>query len=317
MKAIPAALIFALAFAGCLSQLQGEGDPAHRTAACSLLGHPDQVPLEAPAEAGPGHRQVDVTVLGADSQPAGHMAVVAWWQPTRGDVHVLQLMSDEAGKAVLHVPDDEAVDLMAGRVEWTHEAHLDAGAESAALTLTPASLLGVIAGEWTEALAEGVSGAVWQPNDLPWADAGHMDRLEGLDLTLLWDNGPQGGADFGIGVGPNGGSGFHYTNRQYQTTVGPQSEERTLGAADFEQLGWDNTTLPQAGPSISTGGFAVASIPYTLMWEATFATDPALPDRCLSLGDTGAVDDTDSRSEAPGSATVSATFGPRRAGRVD
>jgi hypothetical protein len=241
---------------------------------------------------------------------------VAWWQPNRDEVRVLRLMSSEAGQVVLHVPAEEAIELAAGRVEWTHEAHLDAGAAPAALTLAPASLMGTIEGEWGSPLAEGVSGPVWQPNDLPWADAGHLDRLERLDLTLTWTNGPQGGADFGIAVGPNGGSGFHYTNSEYQASVGEQSERRTLEAADFDQLGWENTTQPQTGPSISTGGFAVTAIPYSLAWEATFAADPGLADFCLGLGDRGTTDVTDSRGETasfPGTGTV----GPARAHRVD
>ncbi len=314
------AVSLALAFAGCLSQLRGEDTPADGdggSSACDLLGNPGQIPTDAPSEAGPGPREVDVTVLGGDSQPAANVAVVAYWQHTRESVHAVRLVSGESGKAILRVPADEAIELVAGRVEWTHEAHLDAGERPASLILTPASVLGLVEANWTAPVAQGVNGAVWQPADLPWADAGHMDRLERLDLTLLWTNGPEGGADFGIAVGPNGASGFHYTNSEYQATVGAQSETRILEAGDFADLGWGNTTRPQAGPSISTGGFALSPIAYTLVWEATFETDPDLRDRCQVLGDADAIDVTASRGESSGSMTGGVTTGPARPDRVD
>lgn len=321
---VPVAVVVACAaafsFAGCLAQLQDEDaavDGPDGAPACDLLGNPGQVPSDAPSEAGPGQRQVDVTVLGGDGQPASGMAVVAYWRQTREAVHAVRLLSDASGKAALRVPAGEGIELMAGRIEWTHEAHLDAGEQPASLVLTPASVLGLVEANWTAPLAQGVSGAVWQPADLPWADAGHMDRLERLRLVLSWSNGPGGGADFGIAVGPNGESGFHYTNSEYQATVGEQSEERVLESGDFVDLGWGNTTRPQAGPSISTGGFAVDPIGYTLVWEATFEADPGLRDRCEALGEAEAVDVTASRGESAGSMTGAVTVGPGRADRVD
>ncbi|MHB1261976.1 MAG: hypothetical protein ACYC2H_09710 [Thermoplasmatota archaeon] len=310
----------ALSFAGCLAQLQDtdpSADGVGGNPPCDLLGNPGQIPTDAPSEAGPGQRPVDVTVLGGDGQPAAHMAVVAYWQQTRESVHAVRLVSDAAGKATLRVPAGEDLELMAGRIEWTHEAHLDAGDRPASLILTPASVLGLVEANWTTPLAQGVSGAAWQPTDLPWADAGHMDRLERLRLVLAWTNGPQGGADFGIAVGPNGESGFHYTNSEYQATVGEQSEERILEPGDFADLGWGNTTRPQAGPSISTGGFAVDPIAYTLAWEATFEADPGLRDRCENVGDVDAVDVTASRGESGGSMTGAVTIGPSRTNRLD
>lgn len=312
---LPLALALALAMplSGCLAEL--EGAERRGTPACDLVGHPGQVPLDAPAEGGSGERQIQVTVLGGDGQPAANVAVAAWWQATREELQVLRVATGQAGQVVLRVPPDEAVDLVAGHVEWTHEAHLEAGEAPATVVLTPASLIGVVHGNWTEPVAQGVGGAVWQPNDLPWADAGHMARLQRLHLELLWTNGPQGGADFGIAVGPNAGSGFHYVNGEYQATVGVHLEERTLEGEDFAAFGWDGGTRPQAGPSISTGGFALTPIPYALTWEATFEADPDLPDRCLSLGDIDAVDVTDSRRES--TAIPSGSVGPGRQDDAD
>jgi hypothetical protein len=307
---VPLALAFLLTvlLSGCLAELQGTEE--HGTPACDLVWHPGQVPLDAPPEGGSGERQVQVTVLGGDGQPAANMAVAAWWQATREELHVLRVATGPDGQVVLRVPPGESVDLVAGHVEWTHEAHLDAGNEPATLILTPASLIGVVDGNWTEPITPGVGGAVWQPSDLPWADSGHMARLERLRVDLLWTNGPDGGADFGIAVGPSSGSGFHYVNREYQATAGVHTEERTLEGEDFAALGWDGDTLPQAGPSVSTGGFTLTAIPYTLTWEATFLADPDLADRCLSLGDADAVDVTDSRRES--APMPSGSVGPGR-----
>jgi hypothetical protein len=311
MKAVGIATALAVALlSGCLAEMQE--DARRATSACDLLGDPGQTPRAAPAEGGPGPRRLAVT-LPEDGAGSG-VAVVAWWQAGPDAVQVVRLRTSESRMATFLVPADAPIGLLAGGSEWTSEGRVAAGAAPATLLLGSGLEVGSIEGAWGMPAAQGLSGASWQPEDLPFGDGDRMERLERLDLLLSWTNGPQGGADFGIAVGPNGGSGFHYTNREYQTSLGPQTESRVLEAADLGQLGWDASTRPQAGPSVSTGGFAVAPIAYTLDWTATFAADPELADRCLDLGDADAADVTSGSQATSGSAaSLARPAGPRRA----
>lgn len=309
-----ATALAAVLASGCLAEIQ---DDARRdTAACDLIGDPRQTPASAPAQGGPGARRITVTLPDDGSAAGDRVAVVAWWRATSGEVEVVRLRTAGSPTVTFAVPADIPVALLTGRSVWTNEGHVGPGSSDATVLLTSGLDTGSLEGDWGALVAEGVSGASWQPNDLPWAEGGRLGRLERAELTLTWTNGPQGGADFGIAVGPNGESGFHYTNREYQTSVGGHTESRVLEAADLAQLGWDDATRPQAGPSVSTGGFAVSPIPYTLAWKATFAVDPALADRCLDLGSAVAVDAT-SGSEAPAAGSMIFVAGPAASRRTD
>jgi hypothetical protein len=133
--------------------------------------------------------------------------------------------------------------------------------------------VGAMQSRWTRPATVGAQRSEWQPAPLPWADAGHLDRLESVTLTLEWANAPQSAADFGIALG-RGGS-FRYWNQEYQTSLGPQSEALALDRAALEELGWTSGDRLDAGPSVSTGAYAATPIAYELSWKATFLQPPA------------------------------------------
>lgn len=287
------AFVCAMALAGCLAQREDDtGAGLPRTTACSLLASPDKVPDGAPAQGGNGSRPLAITIEGLD----GPIAVAVWWFASLQEIHVVRLRGPAEDGFVANVPDDHGVYLLAGQGSWTLEGRVAAGTQDA-ITLTDGGSTGSLAGVWSEAATTGLGGpsglgATWLPSDMPWADAEHMDRFERLELTLAWTNAPTGGADFGIAVGPTVDGGFHYVNGAYQANLGPQVERRTVLATEAASLGWDNTTLPRAGPSISTGGFAAQGIPYELSWVAAFRPDPDLPQTCIRLGDVDTADVT-------------------------
>ena len=289
---IPAILanVLALALAGCLVPDEDDDGPMSAPA-CSLFGGPDDVAADAADTAGPGPRTVRIANV-----PFGN-AIAVWW--AEGDaLAVLHLRSREASggggvsiePSMAMVPANVAVRIVAGEDRWTQDGFVAAGTEEALVDLAQAEIHGSSPGTWTEAASFGPAGASWRPTPLHWADGETMARLATLHLELTWSNGPGGGADFGIAVGPDTNGGFSYTNSAYQTTLGEQRETRDLGVADFAQLGWTNATRPQAGPSISTGAFASTGIPYELSWAATFFPDPDLARVCTTLGDAQAFD---------------------------
>lgn len=299
MNAVRTGILFALttvvALSGCLQQRDdGEGMSAP---ACDLLGGPGDVPADAPRSAGPGPRTITI----ANVPPRDAIAV--WWHEA-DQIVVLHLRSDEGlddgpisvMPSVAKVPAGVAVRIVAGDDAWTLEGFVAAGTEDALADLARPEVLGSLAGTWDEPVsmgfASGPAATSWQPNDLPWADQERIQRLDELVLTLTWDNGPAGGADFGIAIGPTGSDEFSWRNAPdaaSQASAGPQSEERTVTAAELAQLGWSNVTGLRAGPSVSTGAFATTGIDYDLAWRATFAPDPDLPRVCATLGDVDAV----------------------------
>lgn len=288
IAAVAVALFIPLS--GCLVP---DDDGPLSAPACNLLGGPDDVPANAPDTAGPGPRTIRIVNV-----PFGD-AIAAWWVDGE-ELAVVHLRSRESGgsgpvsiePAVALVPAHVAVRIVAGAHEWTRDGFVTAGTDEALVDLAQPGLSGTASGTWTEAASFGPAGASWRPTMLHWADDETMARLATLHLELTWSNGPGGGADFGIAVGPDADGGFSYTNGEYQASPGAQRETRELGPADFAQLGWTNRTRPQAGPSISTGAFATTGIPYELSWQATFAPDPDLARVCTTLGDAQAFDAT-------------------------
>lgn len=277
------------AFAGCLVP-DDEVRPLSAPA-CTLLGGPGDVARTAAQEAGSGPRKLTLANV-----PPGD-AIAAWWMEGER-LAVLHLRSAEGldggpisvHPAVAMVPQDVAVRIVAGDKAWTMDGFVEPGTGDVLVDLSTPEVQGRTQGTWDDPASFGPSGASWMPATFAWADDGTMARLESLHLQLAWSNGPGGGADFGIAVGPNGNGGFSYVNADYQATPGAQRETRDLGPADFLQLGWSNGTRPQAGPSVSTGAFATTGIAYEMAWEATFAPDPDLASVCTTLGDAQAYD---------------------------
>lgn len=275
MKGVAVLLIVLLA--GCLSTR--DGDPGTSSgAACSLLWHPGQVQAQT-AQAGNGSRPIIIEGL------APHEPLAAWWFTAPDAIAVLHARRGDTGAVQLNVPPQVAVSIVAGsHDDWDKQAHVPAASDEVLLTLSGTRVMASITGTWSAAVSlGGPAGSTWQPHAVAFAGLG-VDRLQELTLDLTWSNGIDGGADFGIAVGPTPGAQFHYTNSQYQATPGPQRETRVLQVDELEGFAWTNETVIQVGPSISTGGFS-RNLPYTLDVTAEFLPDPDLPRTCMMLGD--------------------------------
>lgn len=273
MKGVVLALVVLLA--GCLSSR--DGDPAASDGdACSILWHPGQVHAES-AHAGNGSRRIDVHGLGP------HEPLASWWFTAPDAIAVLHARRGDTGPVQLDVPPNVAVSIVAGsHDDWDKEAHVPAAGEDVTLTMAGTSMTATLTGTWSAmASIGGPAGAAWQPHSFTGVEVG---RLQELRLRLTWSNGVDGGADFGIAVGPTPDAEFHYTNTQYQATPGPQSELRIVPFDELQAFGWTNKTLIQVGPSISTGGFS-RGLPYALDVTAEFLPDPDLARTCMQLGD--------------------------------
>jgi hypothetical protein len=298
LNAVRAGILLAVACAaalsGCLQQREDEGLSAP---ACDLLGGPDDVPADARGTAGTGPRTVTI----ANVPPRDAIAV--WWQEA-DHVVVLHLRSHEGVDggpisvmpSVAKAPAGVAVRIVAGDDAWTLEGFVAAGTQDVLVDLERPEIVGSLSGTWDEPVsmgfASGPAATSWQPNDLPWADQERIQRLDEVVLTLAWENGAAGGADFGIAIAPTGSDEFSWRNAPdaaSQASAGPQGEERVVTAAELAALGWSNVTGLRAGPSVSTGAFATTGIAYDLGWRARFAPDPDLPHVCATLGDVDAV----------------------------
>lgn len=284
-----APFLVALLLAGCLEQ-RSDDDPAG-AAGCSAFLAPEDVGVNAPSEGGPGPRLLGLTLGG------GGQSFTAWWPgEANGTVDVVRLRSPAGSPQVrLHAPADRDVHLLAASDadrDWAVALTVQRGSGALDLALTD-PVAGSVAGTWgtPAAIGFGPQGPTWQPQAL--VGLGDGVRLVSLDLELAWDNGPAGGADFGIAVA-SGPSSFQYQNGAYQATPGPQNEARHLGADDLAGFGWGNGTAALAGPSMSTGGFATTGIAYTLAWSADLADpDGTEGDVCARLGPVRIVDATE------------------------
>lgn len=274
MKGIALALTVLLA--GCLSARDQDPDTGAGQA-CSILWHPGQVKAVA-AQAGNGSRRLEVDGLDA------HEPLAAWWFTAPDKISVLHARRGDTGVVQLNVAPNVAVSLRAGsHGEWDKEARVPAAGGDVALTLSGSSLTATLGGTWSDLVSVGgPAGTVWQPHAFDFTGIG-IERLQELTLRLTWSNGVEGGADFGIAVGPTPDAEFHYTNSQYQATPGPQSEVRSVRLDELQGFGWTNETLVQMGPSISTGAIS-RSLPYVLEVTAEFLPDPDLPRTCMDLG---------------------------------
>lgn len=273
----PVGLVLVLLVAGCLSA-RDDAVPAGTGAACSILWHPGQVHAEA-AQAGNGSRRIDVHGL------APHEPLAAWWFTAPEAISVLHARRGDTGAVQLNVPPNVAVAIVAGsHGDWDKEAHVPAAGEDLALTLAGSSVVTTLAGTWSDlATLGGPAGTAWQPHAVAFTGIG-VERLQELELSLTWSNGVDGGADFGVAVGPTPDADFHYTNSQYQVAPGPHHEGRSISFEELQGFGWTNETLIQVGPSISTGALS-RSLPYTLDVTAKFLPNPDLPRTCMKLGD--------------------------------
>ncbi len=297
MRALAAVAVAAVLAAGCLASR--DDDPAAE-GGCTARLHPEQVPTAAPQAGGLGPRTITVLL------DVAHDPVTAWWPGANGTVEVVRVRTGDGFHATIQAPAGKAIGLLGGLATpatgqntWDAEGFVAPGGDDVEVTLGK-TLVGSLTGSWTQpataGFAAGPAAPSWQPQDLPWADQDRIQRLEQLVLTLHWDNGPEGGADFGIAIGPAGSTEFHWVNAPNaanQASPGAQSEQRVIAAADLADLGWSNVTGLRAGPSVSTGAFATTGIAYTLDWDASFMPGSDLGNLCRVLGDVRAIDVTD------------------------
>lgn len=286
MKRLGVALVLLLA--GCL-------DPdAAPAAQCTAHLTASDVPDDALQEGGRGPRLLTIEL------PVAHAALIAWWAgQENGTVEFVALRTLDASDGTLkvHAPADRDVGLLAKDVpaanagnQWAYALDLPAAPDPVTIDLTD-QLRGTIAGTWSMPVSFGAGpqGPAWQPAPIDVL-AANAARIEALSLGLSWDNGPGGGADFGIAVA-TGDQAFHYENRAYQASPGPQQETLTLTGEQLAGYGWGNGTPAKVGPSVSTGAFATTGLAYTLEWSATLKPgDGSQGDVCGVLGPVREVD---------------------------
>ena len=273
--------LLALAASGCLRQAADEASVPAMT--CDGPLRPQQVPASAPTAGGDGPRAVHAFVADAEGTPLAGQPFTAWW--LAGDaVHVAHLRTGDDGYATVGVPSGVAVTLLSGATAWSHDAAVAAGSDPIDLAMVGPAVQGARDGVWSSPATIGTPEPAWQDATFPWADAAHLARLESLRLTLTWENGAGGGADFGIAVGAPDGA-FRYWNQQPQTNPGDASEELIVDRAVLEQEGWTSAATLAGGPSVSTGAFATTGIAYTLSWDVRFLQDPDVGDLCAAVGD--------------------------------
>lgn len=172
---------------------------------------------------------------------------------------------------------------------WPFLVALVLVAPAAAAECEVEAISGQEEGIWEDPVSIGTA-ASWQEHDI--TDPALIAAMDTITITLEWENGPGGGADFGIAIGTS--DGFYYWNQQYQAALGSHSESITLDQNDLEVAGWRGEDL-RIGPSISTGGAGLSGIPYTITWEATLD-----PDICGEGGEGAVPSDGGGLSPAPG-----------------
>ncbi|HUR25523.1 MAG TPA: hypothetical protein VM327_05865 [Candidatus Thermoplasmatota archaeon] len=301
-----ATLTFVSATSGCLEGLQGGGPRG-----CDADLFIGDVRGDAPQVGGPGPRAITVEVADAVGTPQAGAAVAAWWDDGgAGKLDAVLLRTGADGSATANVPAGAGVHLIAGDSgddgdSWSHDGFVQAGQESLTVGLIGTTQTGSLDGLWSMPVAIGAQERVWDPHDLPWADADHLEGLWSLILVLEWENQPQGSADFGLALGHDDLD--RYWNPEYQVSLGPEREILLLSLTDLEEFGLTQGDSLRAGPSISTGAYVVTPIPYTMSWQAEFNTvgDPGL--LCDRYGDDATIEDVTGSGSDPAPTPLSSS----------
>lgn len=175
---------------------------------------------------------------------------------------------------------------------WPLLVALVLAAPAATAECTVDSTTGQEDGTWSDPVTIGAGNAAWIEHDI--TDPTLAAALQSITLTIEWENGPLGGADFGIAVGTP--DGFAYWNPEAAYGLGPQSESVTLDRDELEDNGWTGDDL-RIGPSINTGGGSLEGIPYTIHWDVTLDPDACGEDGELipTDGEGGPGDDPQAR----------------------
>lgn len=264
-RLLPVALL-PLLFIGCLDACRPDVDLA-------------SVPDDAPSEAGDGPIRYAVRVTDQQGSPQPLVPVITMWETGRNEdtvtIDTVWARTDAQGVATFGLPASTDIFLLAGAPGWNEE-WLGPISPDTTVTLFPESLQGAVTETWDEPATIGANDPQAVLHPLPFA-GGWNERLEALEVTLTWTNAPTGSADFGIAVGEDQ---FRYWNQQFQTTLGDHSETLTLTRDELEAEGLVSMQGIGVGPSVSTGQFNVAGIPYELTWTATFDTSRIIPPEC-------------------------------------
>ncbi len=188
---------------------------------------------------------------------------------------VLALDADGQPLAGVHILPDDVFTDPNGHAQVANGTHASASLDGFTtecfgheqrVVLYPATSNGSFMGTIDGPGQVGFQNAQWFPHEIAWVDpAQWLLRLQELRLELSWTNGPDGGADLGIGVGDAGG--FRYQNQAFQTSTGPQSETWSPTGDDVRAQTMQGPLM--AGPSISTLNAAPQGLDYALTWTAS------------------------------------------------
>lgn len=180
--------------------------------------------------------------------------------------------SDSAGQAVLDLPEGNA-SISAAGTTWTREcADAPAAQDTLVLTVYPLRTNDSFEGTLVDPpFHAGLAGPVWDPTPLPLPGDGAAwaARFAAIDVTLSWENSPEGSGDLGIAVGD---TSFRYWNQEYQASFGPFTEQREIERDELEGV-LDAADAIRTGPSVSTGHAAATGIPYTVTWDLRLSAD--------------------------------------------
>lgn len=277
------------AVSGCLAS------SASLHAECGQRVLPTDLPRGAPRSGGDGDVALRVKVLDDTNASIARTAVLAWWIGDDGRVAYVALRTGGDGVATVHVPRGASVRVWGGSLDWTGDETVVAGeplrlrypgADPGTLELPANAYDGFFSDFWVQlppaiGLPLGPT-HVWMPNDLPWAQADRLARLESVEFRLAWVNNMDGIVDLGIGVGR--AEAWESWNQAVQAEQGIFQETLVLTRADLESRGWTSGEGLQAGPSLGTWGATTDKLTWDLRYTAHFAQDPSRGDLCAAGG---------------------------------
>ncbi len=281
--------------------------------------------VDAPSTVGNGGHRLTITVQNAtDGQPLAGAGVVAYWDgttvaeaqeagesrapgqavpgeeyPTIDIRKTLRANTGPDGRATLRVPEGIVVGIVAAAEghteEWMPGVPTSGPSSEHAVTLYQTRIELAILGAWGPGAASSgfLTGSAyqWDPNELQLGfdgptHAGYAARLHAAAVTLTWENGPTGGGDLGIGLGPDGGSPTLFDDGSDNIAFGPQEEKMAAGYAEVVEHGLNTGTL-HVGPATKSGFLAPGGLDYAITVVLDF--EGARPD----FGCTGSSSTTD------------------------
>ncbi len=224
--------------------------------------------------------------------------------------HTLALMTGPDGTVRAHLPKDRIVGAVAAKPGYTEEwiGYFPAPASATTELVLPlysqqvtATINGTLSPAGASTGAVTSNNRVWDAHevDLGPDPAGHMARLVDVEAQLVWENGPTGFGDLGIGLDGEPGDPRVFEDDDENADTGPQSENMTMDRRDVEAYRLHQMDTLYAGAGSQTAFVAPQGLPYTVDIELRFdriASDMA---GCLYV----MPPPEDDRSEGPGAST--------------